>query len=82
MPTKRTPKADTPPPKVTIVARFPERLLAEQQLHVERPQYTFRFLFSDGRVLDVLADRDDSEVRGAVLEYAKAEKIEGVARLK
>lgn len=83
MATKRAaPKSDTPEPRVTIVARYPDRLLTERQLHVERPQYTFRFLFSDGRTLDVLADRDDSDVRGAVLAYAEADKIEGVARIK
>jgi hypothetical protein len=66
---------------VTIVARFPERLLPERQLHVERPQYTYRFLFSDGRTLDVLADNDDSDVREAVRVYAEADRIAGVAKI-
>lgn len=66
---------------MTIVARFPDRLMSERELHVERPQYTFRFLFSDGRTLDVLSDRDDSDLRAAMLAYAEATKIEGVARI-
>jgi hypothetical protein len=42
---------------------------------------TYRFMFSDGRFVDVRAIRDDSDLRGFVLEYAQAERIEGVARL-
>jgi len=38
-------------------------------------------MFSDGRFVDVRAIRDDSDLRGVVLEYAQAERIEGVARL-
>lgn len=40
---------------------------------------TFRFLLSDGRILDVSAIHDDSHLRSAVLAHAKAERIEGVA---
>jgi hypothetical protein len=41
----------------------------------------YRFMFSDGSTLDVIADRDDSDLRGAVLAYTKAERIEGTATL-
>ena len=40
---------------------------------------TFRFLLSDGSTFDVQAIRDDSDLRGAVLEHTGASKIEGVA---
>lgn len=38
---------------------------------------TFRFLLSDGRVVDIHAVRDDSNLRGAVLKHTKAEAIVG-----
>lgn len=44
----------------------------------------YRFLISGGRTLDVLAARDDAELRGAVLDYLDAEqgaRVEGVARI-
>jgi hypothetical protein len=44
-------------------------------------QQTFRFLFSDGRTVDVISERDDSELREAVRLHYKAERIEGVATL-
>jgi hypothetical protein len=46
------------------------------------PWKVYRFLLSDGRTLDVTAIRDDSDLRGAVLEFTKAERIEGVATIK
>lgn len=43
---------------------------------------TYRFLLSDGRTVDVTnCIQDDSYLRSAVLDYTKADKIEGVARL-
>lgn len=39
----------------------------------------WRFLFSDGRTVDVTAIWDDSELREAVREAVGAEKIEGIA---
>jgi hypothetical protein len=46
------------------------------------PWKVFRFLFSDGSTLDVIAIRDDSDLREAARLYAKAERIEGVATVK
>lgn len=40
---------------------------------------TFRFLLSDGRVVDVEAIWDDSNLRDAVRKAMEAERIEGVA---
>lgn len=40
-----------------------------------------RFLLGDGSVLDVIAERDDSDLRGAVLRHTGAERIAGVAEL-
>lgn len=44
-------------------------------------KHRYRFLFSDGRTLDVTSARDDSDLREAVLAYTKAERIEGVATI-
>ena len=40
-----------------------------------------RFLLSDGSCVDVVAIRDDSDLRAAVLDLTKVERIEGVAHL-
>lgn len=50
-------------------------------LEIVRVPQRFRFMFADGATLDVIADRDDSEMRAAVLNYAGKERIEGVAVL-
>ncbi len=50
-------------------------------LHAKYPWQWFRFMLNDGQTVDVFAVRDDSDMRGAVLEATKATKIEGVARL-
>jgi len=41
----------------------------------------YRFLLDDGSTLDVTAIQDDSDLRGQVLAFTKAKKIEGVARV-
>lgn len=41
----------------------------------------YRFLLDDGSTLDVIAIRDDSDLRAAVLEHTKAERIAGVATI-
>lgn len=69
-----TKKADTPPPKVTFVE-------SSDALIVVRPKWRYRFLLDDGRTQDVIADRDDSDLRDAVLTHTKASKIVGVAQL-
>jgi hypothetical protein len=38
--------------------------------------HTFRFLLSDGRVLDVYAIHDDSNLRGAVLDHIRKPGVE------
>jgi hypothetical protein len=53
--------------------------LDDGTLKVVRLMHRYRFMFSDGSTLDVLCDRDDSDVRGAVLKHAAKERIEGVA---
>jgi hypothetical protein len=40
-----------------------------------------RFLMDDGSTVDCLVVQDDSDLRAAVLDLTKAERIEGVARL-
>jgi hypothetical protein len=42
---------------------------------------TYRFLLDDGSTLDVQAIQDDSDLRGAVLEHTKAERIAGVVTI-
>lgn len=46
------------------------------------PYHTIRFLLDDGRTIDVTTAKDDSDLRGALLEHMKAERIEGSVRLK
>jgi hypothetical protein len=59
------------------------RLVAagEGVLRVVRTERTFRFLLAGGATIDVVTDRDDSDVRSAVLAHTGAERIEGVAEL-
>jgi hypothetical protein len=48
---------------------------------VEYKWRTYRFMFSDGRVVDVIGINDNSDVRGEALKFFKAERIEGSCRL-
>ena len=45
------------------------------------PEHTYRFLMSDGATVDVRTISDNSDLRGALLQYLEAERIEGVVRL-
>jgi hypothetical protein len=62
-----------PPVRVILVEDDDGNVVARYR------EYTCRYLLDDGRTLDVRAARDDSEMRGAVLAFTKANKIEGVA---
>ena len=42
------------------------------------PVRRHRFLLSDGRTVDVLTPRDDSDLRGELLAHLGVERIEGV----
>lgn len=42
---------------------------------------TYRFLMSDGTLVNVSATRDDSDLRSAVLAYTGIERIAGVVTL-
>lgn len=56
------------------------RLTAKNEaLIVVYPWNQYRFLLDDGTTVDVVAVRDDSELRAAVLDETKAARIEGVA---
>jgi len=46
-----------------------------------RESRLYRFLMSDGTVLDVLATGDDSDLRAAVLAHTKADQIMGVVKV-
>jgi hypothetical protein len=41
------------------------------------PSVTFRFMFDDGRTVDVVSQHDTSDLRAAVLAHCRAEKIAG-----
>jgi hypothetical protein len=47
--------------------------------HAVYPWNHYRFLLDDGQTLDVTAIQDDSNLREAILELTKAERIVGVA---
>jgi hypothetical protein len=74
LPTKKA--APKPKPR-------PRLRLAEQDgvLAAVYPRHQYRFLFDDGSTLDVVAYRDDSDLREAMLEAAgnDVERIAGVA---
>lgn len=74
LPTKKA--APKPKPR-------PRLRLAEQEgvLAAVYPRFQYRFLFDDGTTLDVVAYRDDSDLREAMLEAAgpSVERIAGVA---
>lgn len=50
-------------------------------LYARRHVMLLRFMFSDGTTLDVMSDRDDSDVREAALAWAEKEAIAGVAEV-
>jgi hypothetical protein len=43
------------------------------------PVRRLRFLFDNGDTVDVLTEHDDSDLRGVMLEWSGADRIEGVA---
>lgn len=53
------------------------------ELNAVYPLWRFRFLFSDGRVIDVIAHREDSHLCDAVLAHLGGGdlRVAGVARL-
>jgi hypothetical protein len=69
-----TRKPTDEPPKVSFVVTSTGTLI------VVRPRYLFRFLLADGETLDVISDRDDSDVRAALFKHS-AQAIVGVARV-
>lgn len=52
---------------------------ADGLLEARWPVRRLRFLFDNGDTLDVLTERDDSDLRGAVLTLSGAEMVCGVA---
>ena len=70
-------KANDPPPhRGCVLHELPDGTLVAHW-----PTYMIRFLLSDGRTVDVATYRDDSDLRGALLDYTKVERIEGSTRL-
>lgn len=51
--------------------RTPEMLPDEGFIRAVWPERLIRFMFSDGTLLDVRTSRDDSDLRGAVLDYVR-----------
>lgn len=71
------PKPPAPPPhRGCVVHQLPDGTYAAVW-----PSFMLRFLLSDGRTVDVITDRDDSDLRGALLDACQVERIEGAARL-
>lgn len=70
-------KPDGPPHRGCVLHELPDGTLAAHW-----PSYMIRFLLSDGRTVDVVTDRDDSDLRGALVDHMKVERIEGSTRLK
>jgi len=69
-----TPKQTPPdPPRVTLTPFGDDGAIAVY------PWKVYRVLLDDGRTLDVTAIRDDSDLRGEILKFTQAKKIEGMA---
>lgn len=75
MATAKKAKAEPPPPSGLRITMRDGKWV----VHYEHTVY--RFLLDDGRTVDVIAFRDDSDLRAAVLERTGAARIEGVARV-
>lgn len=71
-PRKAAVKPPERPPRVRLVE-------ADGALRAVYPWHQYRFLLDDGATLDVVAVRDDSDLREAVLAESRAERIAGVA---
>lgn len=70
------------PPEATLEVQ------SDGALRIVQPERRYRYLMSDGRVVDVIAARDDSDVRGLVIEHLAGVgrqettlRIEGTVRL-
>lgn len=85
MAAKRTTTTERqPPPPERVVELVPVTEEGDESvvvLHAKYPWRWFRFMFDDGRTIDVFAVRDDSYLREAVREHMKATKIVGAAHL-
>jgi hypothetical protein len=57
------------------------RDLGDGRYRAEWPTTTVRYLLDDGRTVDVETPRDDSDLRGALLELTRAGKIAGAVEL-
>jgi hypothetical protein len=70
-------KAESKEPRVKI------ETTEDGTLRASWPVFAYRVLFANGDTLTIESPRDDSDVRGAVLEHRKLEgdQIMGVARL-
>lgn len=71
-PAKKTAAQPAPRPRLRLAER-------DGVLAAIYPLFQYRFLFDDGATLDVIAYRDDSDLREAMLEAASADRIAGVA---
>jgi hypothetical protein len=69
----QSPSSPQVPPRVSLSQSGDGTFKAQYQWKV------YRFLLDDGSTRDVIAIRDDSDLREAVLKETKAGKIEGVA---
>lgn len=76
MATKRAAPAPKPEPKISLApGETGSMMRAIYESHL------YRFLLADGTTLDVLAHRDDSDLRAAVLAHTGAERIAGVTQV-
>jgi hypothetical protein len=73
--------AASKPPKFDPRSRWPSLTPTDGILVADWPSRLVRFLLADGRTVDVLTARDDSDLRGALLEATGAEAIAGVVTL-
>lgn len=68
----------TKPPSKPTNPRWP-LFTGDVPLRAIWPQHRYRFMFDDGRIVDVVSARDDSDLRAALLAHMNATAIVGVA---
>lgn len=67
--------------QIPLYRRVEFDVLSDGTLRAKYHWTTYRFLMSDGSSVDVVAVRDDSDLRGALLEHTKCGAIAGSVSL-
>ena len=78
---RTTAVAERKPKAIDGRDRWPALAEVDGVLRATWPEHRVRFLLSDGRTVDVVTPRDDSDLRGALLDHLGVEAIMGHVRV-